>query len=158
MNDTQSLYPRLIGARIADAMADTPVVLLAGPRQAGKTTLVRGLLRALGYPGRVKSPSYPLVELYVLSRLNFYHFDFYRFADPGEWETSGFADCFQPDTVCLIEWPERVGGLLPAPDLALTFTYADDVSLSGRNLALAAHTEAGKRCLTAMTSTGTGPP
>jgi tRNA threonylcarbamoyladenosine biosynthesis protein TsaE len=99
-----------------------------------------------------------LVEHYPLSSLYFYHFDFYRFADPGEWETAGFAECFQRDTVCLIEWPERVGGLLPAPDLALTFTYADDASLSGRNLALAAHTEAGERCLTAMTSTGTGPP
>lgn len=68
----------------------------------------------------------------------------------------GLADCFRRDAVCVIEWPERVGGLLPPPDLALTLTYADDVQLSGRNLALAAHTEAGERCLTAMTSTGTG--
>jgi tRNA threonylcarbamoyladenosine biosynthesis protein TsaE len=99
-----------------------------------------------------------LVEHYPLSSLYFYHFDFYRFADPGEWETAGLADCFRRDAVCLIEWPERVGGLLPPPDLALTFTYADDVQLSGRNLALAAHTEAGERCLTAMTSNGTGLP
>jgi tRNA threonylcarbamoyladenosine biosynthesis protein TsaE len=99
-----------------------------------------------------------LVEHYPLSSLYFYHFDFYRFADPGEWETAGLADCFRRDTVCLIEWPERVGGLLPAPDLALTFTYADDVQLSGRNLALAAHTEAGERCLTAMTCAGANPP
>jgi tRNA threonylcarbamoyladenosine biosynthesis protein TsaE len=146
------------GARLARRLAGGMIVTLSGDLGTGKTTLVRGCLKALGWAGPVKSPSYPLVEHYPLSSLYFYHFDFYRFADPGEWETAGFAECFQRDTVCLIEWPERVGGLLPAPDLALTFTYADDASLSGRNLALAAHTEAGERCLPAMTSDGTGPP
>jgi len=146
------------GARLAKALRGGMIVTLSGDLGAGKTTLARGCLKGLGWEGPVKSPSYSLVEHYPLSSLYFYHFDFYRFADSGEWETTGFADCFRRDTVCLIEWPERVGGLLPAPDLALTFTYADDVSLSGRNLALAAHTEVGERCLTAMTSTGTGPP
>jgi len=146
------------GARLARELASGMIVTLSGDLGAGKTTLVRGCLKALGWAGPVKSPSYPLVEHYPLSSLYFYHFDFYRFADPGEWETAGLADCFHRDAVCLIEWPERVGGLLPPPDLALTFTYADDVQLSGRNLALAAHTEAGERCLTAMTSAGANPP
>jgi tRNA threonylcarbamoyladenosine biosynthesis protein TsaE len=146
------------GARLARGLAGGMIVTLSGDLGAGKTTLVRGCLRALGWAGAVKSPSYSLVEHYPLSSLYFYHFDFYRFADPGEWETAGLADCFRRDTVCLIEWPERVGGLLPAPDLALTFTFADDVQLSGRNLALAAHTEAGERCLTAMTCAGANPP
>lgn len=142
------------GARLARGLAGGMIVTLSGDLGAGKTTFVRGCLKALGWTGPVKSPSYPLVEHYPLSSLYFYHFDFYRFADPGEWETAGFADCFRRDTVCLIEWPERVGGLLPAPDLALTFTFADDASLAGRNLALVAHTEAGERCLTAMSSNG----
>ena len=146
------------GARLARGLAGGMIVTLAGDLGAGKTTFVRGCLKALGWAGPVKSPSYPLVEHYPLSSLYFYHFDFYRFADPGEWETAGFADCFQPDTVCLIEWPERVGGLLPRPDLALTLTYPDDLSLSGRNLALVAHTEGGKRCLTAMICVDASPP
>jgi tRNA threonylcarbamoyladenosine biosynthesis protein TsaE len=79
---------------------------------------VRGCLRALGWKGRVKSPTYTLVEHYPLSSLYFYHFDFYRFADPREWETAGLADCFRSDAACVVEWPERVGDLLPPADLA----------------------------------------
>ena len=146
------------GARLAHALGRGMIVTLSGELGAGKTTLVRGCLRALGWEGPVKSPTYPLVEHYPLSSLYFYHFDFYRFADPSEWETAGLADCFHRDAVCLIEWPERVGGLLPPPDLALTLTYPDDLSLSGRKLALAAHTEGGERCLTAMTSAGRSRP
>jgi tRNA threonylcarbamoyladenosine biosynthesis protein TsaE len=146
------------GAQLAGGLGGGMIVTLSGDLGAGKTTLVRGCLRALGWKGPVKSPSYPLVEHYPLSSLYFYHFDFYRFADPSEWETAGLADCFHRDAVCLIEWPERVAGRLPQPDLALTLTYPDDLSLSGRKLALAAHTEAGKRCLAAMTSADTGLP
>jgi tRNA threonylcarbamoyladenosine biosynthesis protein TsaE len=145
------------GARLAHALARGMIVTLSGDLGAGKTTLVRGCLKALGWTGPVKSPSYPLVEHYPLSSLYFYHFDFYRFADPSEWETAGLADCFHRDAVCVIEWPERVGDLLPQPDLALTLTYPDDLSLSGRNLALTAHTEGGKRCRTAMISVGASP-
>ena len=91
----------------------------------------RGCLRALGWSGPVKSPSYTLVEHYPLSSLYFYHFDFYRFADPSEWETAGLADCFRDDAVCLIEWPERVAGLLPPPDLALTLAHPADPARAG---------------------------
>ena len=145
------------GARLAPMLAGGTVVTLSGDLGAGKTTLVRGCLRALGWQGPVKSPSYPLVEHYPFSSLYFYHFDFYRFADPSEWETAGLADCFGPHAVCLVEWPERVAGRLPVPDLALTFRYPVDASLSGRELALDSHTEGGERCLAAITSADPAP-
>ena len=144
------------GARLASALAGGMIVTLSGDLGAGKTTLVRGCLRALGWVGSVKSPSYPLVEHYPLSSLYFYHFDFYRFADPSEWDTAGLADCFGPDVVCLIEWPERVAGRLPPPDVALTLTYPADPSRSGRELALVAHTEGGERCVAAIISVDAG--
>ena len=145
------------GAALAGALAGGMVIALHGDLGSGKTTLVRGCLRALGWAGPVKSPSYPLVEHYPLSSLYFYHFDFYRFADPSEWETAGLADYFGPHAVCLVEWPERVAGRLPMPDLALTIRYPVDISLSGRELALTSHTEGGERCLAAMTSADPAP-
>ena len=140
------------GARLADGLRGGMVVTLSGDLGAGKTTLARGCLRALGWTGPVKSPSYTLVEHYPFSSLYFYHFDFYRFTDSSEWETAGLADCFRGDSVCMIEWPERVAGLLPLPDLELTLSHPADPSAPGRRLALAAHTEGGERCLAAMTS------
>ncbi|MGA7984117.1 MAG: tRNA (adenosine(37)-N6)-threonylcarbamoyltransferase complex ATPase subunit type 1 TsaE, partial [Burkholderiales bacterium] len=89
------------GALIAPTLVGGMVVTLHGDLGAGKTTLVRGLLRARGVTGPVKSPSYGLVEHYPLSSLYFYHIDFYRFADPAEWETAGLAECFRRDSVCL---------------------------------------------------------
>ena len=145
------------GARLAVGLGGGMIVTLSGDLGAGKTTMVRGCLRALGWSGPVKSPTYPLVELYPLSSLYFYHFDFYRFADPSEWETAGLADYFGPHAVCLVEWPERVAGRLPTPDLELTLSYPFDASLPGRELALSAHTEGGERCLAAMTSVQAGP-
>jgi tRNA threonylcarbamoyladenosine biosynthesis protein TsaE len=100
------------------------VVALHGDLGSGKTTLVRGVLHARGWIGSVKSPTYTLVEHYAFSSLYFYHFDFYRFADPGEWETAGLADCFRSDSICLVEWPERVAGLLPPADLDVVLTHA----------------------------------
>ncbi len=132
------------------------IVTLSGDLGAGKTTLVRGCLRALGWAGPVKSPSYPLVEHYPLSSIYFYHFDFYRFTDPSEWDTAGLADCFGPDAVCMIEWPERVAGRLAPPDVALTLTYPADPSRSGRELALVAQTDGGERCLAAIISVDCG--
>ena len=102
------------------------VVTLQGDLGTGKTTLVRGLLRARGITGPVKSPTYTLVEHYPISSLYFYHFDFYRFANPDEWDSAGMSDYFRDDAVCIVEWPERVGGPAAAPDLALSLSYAAD--------------------------------
>jgi tRNA threonylcarbamoyladenosine biosynthesis protein TsaE len=137
------------GAALAGALAGGMVIALHGDLGAGKTTLVRGILRALGWSGPVKSPTYTLVEYYAVSSLYLYHFDFYRFADPNEWETAGLADCFRNDSVCLVEWPERVGGLLPAADLDVTLTHAAP-DVDGRELALSATTAEGKRCAAAI--------
>ncbi len=138
------------GARLAPRLAPGMIVTLSGELGTGKTTLVRGCLRALGWSGPVKSPTYTLVEHYPFSSLYFYHFDFYRFADPSEWETAGLADCFRDDSVCVVEWPERVGALLPAADIALTFSHPASDEDRGRELAMCAHTEAGERCLSAI--------
>ena len=148
-----------IGARLAPVLVGGMLVTFTGDLGAGKTTLVRGALRALGWSGSVKSPTYTLVENYPISRLYFYHFDFYRFNDPSEWDTAGLADCFRPDAICLVEWPERVAGRLPPSDLEITLAHPDDAYESGRDLTLHARTEAGERCLAVMTAaTGRAPP
>jgi tRNA threonylcarbamoyladenosine biosynthesis protein TsaE len=115
-----------LGAWLAAGVAPGRVVHLRGDLGAGKTTLVRGLLHALGHSGRVKSPTYTLVEPYTLSRLHLYHFDFYRFHDRSEWVGSGFRDYFSSDTVCLVEWPERAGDLLAPPDLQVRLEIAGE--------------------------------
>lgn len=140
------------GARVASALRPGMVVTLSGELGAGKTTLVRGMLRSLGWRGPVKSPTYTLVEHYVLSRLYFYHFDFYRLDNADEWETAGFADYFGDESVCVVEWPERVGSHLPSPDLAIDIAYAGSSSDAGRNLSCIAHSLAGERCLSAIQS------
>ena len=131
------------GARLAQVIVPGLAVHLHGDLGSGKTTLARGLLRGLGYQGRVKSPTYTLVELYTVSRLNLYHFDFYRFRDPKEWRDAGLDEYFNDAAVCLVEWPEKAGGLLPAADLDIAFEFAGD----GRDLSLCAGTESGKACL-----------
>jgi len=113
-----------LGAAVAVGLAPGRTLFLSGDLGAGKTTLVRGLLRALGYDGRVKSPSYPLVELYSLSSLHLYHFDFYRFKNGAEWRDSGFREYFNAESACVVEWPERAGGMLPPPSLAIRLEIA----------------------------------
>lgn len=112
-----------LGAALAPGARNGLVLHLAGELGAGKTTLVRGLLGALGHRGRVKSPTYTLVEPYSLSRLNLYHFDFYRFKDRSEWLSSGFQEHFGPDALCVVEWPERAGDAMAAPDLEIRLGY-----------------------------------
>lgn len=135
-----------LGAAIAPLVRPGLVVTLSGELGAGKTTLVRGLLRALGHAGRVKSPTYALVEVYEVLRLDFYHFDFYRFQDPREWIEAGFRDVFNGRNVCLIEWPERASGLLPPPDLEITLA----ISGTGRLATLSARTSAGESIVAAL--------
>ena len=119
---------------------------LRGDLGSGKTTVVRGLLRALGCAGRVKSPTYTLVELYTISSLNLYHFDFYRFKDRDEWLNSGFRDYFNPGSVCVVEWPERAGDLLPPPDLEIRLEFEG----AGRAASLRAHSDAGRSWLSSV--------
>jgi len=110
-----------VGADLAPGLHGGMTITLSGELGSGKTTLVRGILHGLGWTGPVKSPTYTLLEDYLISSLYLYHFDFYRFKEPAEWEDSGFAEYFRPDALCLIEWPERLDGLLPLDrlDIAL---------------------------------------
>jgi len=132
-----------LGVEIAAALHLGLIVFLRGNLGAGKTTLARGILRGLGYQGKVKSPTYNLVELYKISRLYFYHFDFYRFNDPIEWEDAGFREYFNAESICLVEWPEKARGLLPAADLEILLGITE----TGRNVEIQAGTEAGRQCL-----------
>jgi tRNA threonylcarbamoyladenosine biosynthesis protein TsaE len=130
-----------LGASLATALKPGMVVYLRGDLGAGKTTLVRGLLRALGYAGRVKSPTYTLLESYVLSKFTLQHYDLYRMIDPREWLDAGFRDDCNPGTLCLVEWPEKAAGLLPRPDLEIRLRMAGE----GRTAQLRALSPAGRK-------------
>lgn len=117
--------------RLAQALASWPAPMSAsielhGSLGAGKTTLVRHLLRALGVTGRIKSPSYAVMESYELPIGETSHFDFYRFNDPREWEDAGFRDIFARPGLKLSEWPEKAAGVLPVADLQITLEVQDD--------------------------------
>lgn len=114
------------GAQLARGLAPGMTVYLEGDLGAGKTTLVRGMLRALGYQGRVRSPTYTLAETYDLSGFELYHYDLYRMHDPREWLDAGFRDASDGHVVSLIEWPDRAIGWLPAPDVVVRLEITDD--------------------------------
>lgn len=141
---------------LAAALAAQPAIRnacieLHGELGAGKTTLVRHLLRALGVQGRIKSPTYAVVEPYEVPGLDIWHFDFYRFSDPREWEDAGFRDIFASPGLKLAEWPEKAAGLLPPADLALTLRVQDDES---RHVTLTARTAAGAALLRGLREAG----
>ncbi|MDY0745954.1 tRNA (adenosine(37)-N6)-threonylcarbamoyltransferase complex ATPase subunit type 1 TsaE [Paucibacter sp. R3-3] len=123
----------------------TASIELHGSLGAGKTSLVRHLLRALGVTGRIKSPSYAVLESYSLrdwgGEGDVSHFDFYRFADPREWEDAGFRDIFTAPGLKLSEWPEKAAGMLPAADLQIWLSVNEDES---RSVKLVAGTERGQ--------------
>ncbi|NLY35497.1 MAG: tRNA (adenosine(37)-N6)-threonylcarbamoyltransferase complex ATPase subunit type 1 TsaE, partial [Alcaligenaceae bacterium] len=100
----------------------------------------RAFLRAMGVTGRIKSPTYTLLESYKVSSLYLYHFDFYRFSDANEWQDAGFRENLLEDAIVLIEWAEKAGSSLPSPDLELSLNYAS----SGRDAKLQAFSEKGK--------------
>jgi tRNA threonylcarbamoyladenosine biosynthesis protein TsaE len=137
-----------LGRAAAAGAAPGRILHLRGDLGAGKTTVVRGLLRALGHAGRVKSPTYTLVEPYELSSLHFYHFDFYRLKDRSEWEHAGFRDYFNAQSMCVIEWPERAGALLSPPDLDICLLFEGNA----RRARVQAHTEAGTAWLSSLRS------
>ncbi|WP_223879599.1 tRNA (adenosine(37)-N6)-threonylcarbamoyltransferase complex ATPase subunit type 1 TsaE [Dechloromonas sp. CZR5] len=135
-----------VGEKLAPALQPGMVVFLEGDLGVGKTTLSRALIRALGHAGAVKSPTYSLVEVYVISRLYLYHFDFYRFESPEEFLDAGFDEYFNDTALCLVEWPERAQGCLPPADLRLRLYHAG----VGRVLEAVADSPKGQACLDAL--------
>jgi tRNA threonylcarbamoyladenosine biosynthesis protein TsaE len=139
-------------AQALEAVRTTPSfnglqVQMLGELGAGKTTLVRATLAGLGHRGRVRSPTYTLVEPYALARpngeLELYHFDLYRFSDPAEWADAGFREYFDSGAICLVEWPQKAGGLLGVPDLVLALEADGECRL----LDARAYSESGRACL-----------
>lgn len=140
--------------RFAVALAARPELRLAyielnGELGAGKTTLVRHLLRALGVQGRIKSPTYAVVEPYELPKLNIWHFDFYRFGDPREWVDAGFRDIFASPGLKIAEWPQNATGCTPQADLAVQLQVAEDES---RQVTLTVYTRLGAALLAGLDS------
>jgi len=131
------------GAQLAQRAEAPLVIFLHGDLGAGKTTLIRGFLRGLGYQDKVKSPSYTLVESYPFPDKDVFHFDFYRIQNSQELEFMGIQDYWQPRAIFLIEWPEKGAAFLPEVDLECYLTMADP----GREIRLEARTEKGKSAL-----------
>ena len=143
--DEQATLKR--GADFARSINAGMNVYLHGDLGAGKTTFVRGVLHGLGFVGKVKSPTYTLVEPYQIfisqAKVNLYHFDLYRFIDEEEWDAAGFRDYFNPNAVCLIEWSDKAGSLIPQADIDVYLELVGE----GRSVCLIANTMAGKKCL-----------
>lgn len=140
---------RHLGERLADVLRAPMVVYLNGPLGAGKSTLIRAMIRALGVTGPVKSPTYALVEPYKFSNFSIYHFDFYRFFDENEWEDSGFRDFFNSEAICLVEWASKAGASLPPADLILELEYVEDRPCQ-RQLTVSAQSPSGQQVLSVL--------
>lgn len=141
--DTEAL-----GGALAACLRPGLQIWLQGHLGSGKTTLVRGLLRKCGFGGKVKSPTYTLIEPYTVSSLDFYHFDFYRFNSPEEYLDAGLDEYFGNTGVCVVEWPDKAFPYLPAADLEVRIEADGD----GRSVAITAHTGAGRTCVTELLS------
>jgi tRNA threonylcarbamoyladenosine biosynthesis protein TsaE len=135
-----------IGARLAGCLQAPLVIYLQGDLGAGKTTLARALIHALGHAGRVKSPTYGLLEHYELPAQDVLHLDLYRIGDPGELEFLGLEDLLSQRTVLLVEWPERGRGRLPGPDLTISLEHSEDA----RFVYLTAHSRHGRAVAAAL--------
>lgn len=132
-----------IGATLAKAVRQTGggVIYLQGTLGMGKTTLSRAIIQALGWTDKVKSPTYTLVESYDLPSITVAHFDLYRLADPEELEFMGIRDYDQPNTLCLVEWPDRGQGILPKADMTIELTDRSP----GRRLNFTSHSPIGEQ-------------
>jgi tRNA threonylcarbamoyladenosine biosynthesis protein TsaE len=131
-----------LGGRLASAL-DGGIVYLEGDLGAGKTTLARGILQGLGHTGKVRSPTYTLVEPYPVAQGMAYHLDLYRLADPEELEWLGLRDMLDVGALLLIEWPERGAGSLPAPDLVIRIAPLN----GGRSVDLVSRSARGQHIL-----------
>ncbi len=145
-----------LGRALAAVCPVQCLIFLSGDLGAGKTTLSRGFLRGLGYTGRVKSPTYTLVEPYEIRSegeqpvRQVYHFDLYRLADPEELAYMGAEDCFAAEAVSLVEWPQQGEGMLPLADINILLRYQD----AGREAQIEAGTDRGQRIMQLLQSSG----
>jgi tRNA threonylcarbamoyladenosine biosynthesis protein TsaE len=134
-----------IGSFLSEALNGHGAIHISGDLGAGKTTLCRGILRAMGHEGAVKSPTFTLVEPYQITwrgkAVDVFHFDLYRLSDPGELDYVGVDEYFRPDSLCLIEWPEKASGCLPTHDLHIWI----DVSGEKRIICVTANTVHGEK-------------
>ena len=137
-----------LGGRLAQACHAAVVIYFHGQLGAGKTTLVRGFMRAMGYGGAVKSPTYTLIEPYDIGDWRIYHLDLYRVEDAAELAYLGLRELYEGKAVMLVEWPERGGTYLPPPDLVMEIEYA----IAGRQLLLKPHTATGEALISALGS------
>jgi len=135
-----------LGRQLAPVLADVCLIGFSGDLGAGKTTLVRGLLQALGHEGAVTSPTFTIVEPYTLGPRSIFHFDLYRLQDPQELEDIGWREYFQPGRLCLVEWPEKAHGLLPVADIDVMIQKLN----TGRRVVLNSQTLAGDAVIAAL--------
>jgi len=129
--------------RLAAQLQPGMIIYLRGELGAGKTSLVRYTLKELGYKGRVKSPTYTLVEHYHIAGLDLRHFDLYRLNNTEEWDSAGFREEIDGSNIILVEWPEKAQASIPHADLEISFK----ILLQGREIEILANTETGKQCL-----------
>lgn len=136
-----------LGASLARALAPGLTIYLHGDLGAGKTALTRAMLHAAGHQGHVKSPTYTLAEPYSVrlagESVEIIHFDLYRLASPEEFLDAGFREHFNENTICIVEWPEKAYGVLPAPDIKVLLSISGD----GRDIELQGLTDQGSQCL-----------
>lgn len=151
------------GTHFAKSLELGLTIYLHGDLGAGKTTFVRGVLQGLGHFGKVKSPTYNLVEIYqleqqnkhkVIYQYNIYHFDLYRFNSKDEWDAAGFREYFNLQSICMIEWPEKALNVLPNADIDVSLTVIEDAmgtnKISTRQIDFKANSVLGKKCLQEM--------